>query len=46
MKKKKRAASPGLGCLFWAALVVVLVVVALAVREPVVRNVRKLFGAT
>jgi spore germination protein GerM len=44
MKKKKRAASPTLGCLFWVALVVVLVAVALAVREPVVRNVRKLLG--
>ncbi len=46
MKKKKRASSAGLGCLFWAALVVVLVAVALAVREPVVRNVRKLLGRT
>jgi germination protein M len=44
MKKKKRAGSPSLGCLFWAAMVVVLVAVALAVREPVVRNVRKLLG--
>ncbi len=44
MKKKKRAASPTLGCLFWAALVVVLVAVALAVREPVLRNVRKVLG--
>jgi germination protein M len=45
MKKKKRAASPTLGCLFWIALVVVLVAVALAVREPVMRNVRKVLGA-
>ena len=44
MKKKKRAASRTLGCLFWAALVVVLVAVALAVREPVLRNVRNVFG--
>jgi len=44
MKKKIRAASTALGCLFWVALVVVLVAVALAVREPVVRNVRKLLG--
>ncbi|MCX7031815.1 MAG: GerMN domain-containing protein [Spirochaetes bacterium] len=44
MKKKKRAASPTLGCLFWAALVLVLVAVALAVREPVLRNVRKVLG--
>ncbi len=46
MKKKKHAGSPGLGCLFWAAMVVVLVAVALAVREPVIRNVRKLLGRT
>ena len=44
MKKKKRAASPALGCLFWAALLLVLVAVALAVREPVMRNVRKVLG--
>jgi germination protein M len=44
MKKNKRAASPTLGCLFWAALVIVFVAVALAVREPVMRNVRKVFG--
>jgi hypothetical protein len=44
MKKKKRAASPALGCLFWAALLLVLVAVAFAVREPVMRNVRKVLG--
>jgi hypothetical protein len=44
MKKKKRTASPALGCLFWAALAIVLVAVALAVREPVLRNVRKVLG--
>ena len=44
MKKKKRAASPALGCLFWIALLLVLAAVALAVREPVVRNVRKVLG--
>jgi len=44
MKKKKRVSSRTLGCLFWAALAVVLVAVALAVREPVVRNVRKALG--
>ena len=44
MKKKKRAASPALGCLFWIALALVLAAVALAVREPVVRNVRKALG--
>jgi hypothetical protein len=44
MKKKKRATSPTLGCLFWAALVIVLVAVALAVREPVLRNVQKVLG--
>jgi germination protein M len=44
MKKKKRVSSSTLGCLFWAALAVVLVAVALAVREPVLRNVRRLLG--
>jgi germination protein M len=44
MKKKKRVSSRTLGCLFWAALAVVLVAVALAVREPVLRNVRKVLG--
>jgi germination protein M len=44
MKKKKRAASPALGCLFWIALALVLVAVALAVREPVMRNVRSVLG--
>jgi hypothetical protein len=44
MKKRKRTAPRTLGCLFWAVLVVVLAAVALAVREPVTRNVRRLFG--
>jgi len=44
MKRKHRAASPTLGCLFWAALAIVLVAVALAVREPVIRNVRAVLG--
>lgn len=44
MKKRKRTASPALGCLFWTALAIVLVAVALAVREPVLRNVRKVLG--
>lgn len=44
MKKKRRAAPPALGCLFWAALALVLVAVALAVREPVLRNVRTALG--
>jgi len=44
MKKKKRVSSRTLGCLFWAALAVVLVAVALAVREPVMRNVRAALG--
>jgi len=44
MKKKTRASSRTLGCLFWFALAVVLVAVALAVREPVLRNVRAVLG--
>ena len=40
MKKKKRSPTATLGFLFWAALAVILVAVALAVREPVVENVR------
>jgi germination protein M len=44
MKRKHHAATPALGCLFWAALAIVLVAVALAVREPVMRNVRSVLG--
>jgi spore germination protein GerM len=44
MKKKKRAAPSTLGFLFWAALFVVLAAVALAVRAPVLANVRKVLG--
>jgi germination protein M len=44
MKKHKRVSSRTLGCLFWAALAVVLVAVALAVRDPVMRNVRAVLG--
>jgi germination protein M len=44
MKKKKRVSSRTLGCLFWATLAVVLVAVALAVRDPVMRNLRAVLG--